>query len=136
MSELLKAPRGTTDILPPQTSKWIHVEEVMRRITDRYGYEELRTPAFEHTELFLRGIGEGTDIVAKEMYTFTDKGGRSLTLRPEMTAPAMRAYLEHQLVREPIVKWYYLGPGFRYERPQSGRYRQFHQFGVEAVGSI
>lgn len=136
MTELLKAPRGTTDILPPQTSKWFYVEGVMRSLADRYGYEEIRTPVFEQTSLFLRGIGEGSDIVSKQMYTFMDKGDRSLTLRPEFTAPAIRAYLEHQLFHQALVKWFYVGPGFRYERPQSGRFRQFHQFGVEAVGSM
>lgn len=135
MGELIRAPRGTADILPPETVKWAYVEGIMRRFAQRFGFQEIRTPIFEHTELFARGVGEGTDIVTKEMYTFTDKGGRSLTLRPELTAPAVRAYLENKLVQQSLVKWYYIGPGFRYERPQSGRYRQFHQFGVEALGA-
>lgn len=136
MGEILRAPRGTNDILPPQTLQWSSVEGIMRSFAERYGYLEIRTPIFEHTELFARGVGEGTDIVSKEMYTFLDKGERSLTLRPEMTASAVRAYLEHSFTRQPLVKWYYIGPGFRYERPQSGRFRQFYQFGVEAIGSL
>jgi len=135
MGDVLKAPRGTADVLPPQTSKWVYVEDSMRRFASRFGYEEIRTPIFENSELFLRSIGEATDIVTKEMYTFTDKGGRSNTLRPEMTASVIRAYLEHQLTAQSLVKWFYIGPGFRYERPQSGRFRQFHQLGVEAIGS-
>jgi len=135
MAEILKAPRGTADILPPQTSKWVYVEEAMRRFASRFGYEEVRTPIFENSELFMRSIGEATDIVTKEMYTFTDKGGRSNTLRPEMTASVIRAFLEHQLASQSLLKWFYIGPGFRYERPQSGRFRQFHQLGVEAIGS-
>lgn len=153
MGELFKALRGTNDLLPPETQKWVFMEEAIRQKAESFGFQEIRTPIFEHTELFSRGIGEGTDITAKEMYTFTDKGGRSITLRPELTAPAVRAYLEHfpmpaarieeiegkkrkiLLGTPPLVKWYYLGPAFRYERPQSGRYRQFHQFGVEVIGS-
>lgn len=135
MAERLKAPRGTADVLPPQTSKWVFVEDSMRRFASRFGYEEIRTPIFELSELFNRSIGEATDIVTKEMYTFTDKGGRSNTLRPEMTASSIRAYLEHELTAQSLVKWFYIGPGFRYERPQNGRLRQFHQLGVEAIGS-
>jgi histidyl-tRNA synthetase len=109
---------------------------VARDVLDRYGYAEIRTPAFERTELFVRGIGEGTDIVEKEMYTFEDRGGESLTLRPEATASLMRAYLEHNLgAKSSLVKLYLIGPMFRHERPQSGRFRQFHQIDVEAVGS-
>jgi len=131
----IKAPRGTRDILGEEVALWQHLEEVVRRNAHLFGYEEIRTPVFEHTELFTRGVGEETDIVQKEMYTFTDKGGRSITLRPEGTAPAVRAYLEHGFfVRNPRVRWYYLGPMFRYERPQAGRMRQFHQFGFEALG--
>jgi histidyl-tRNA synthetase len=131
----IKAPRGTRDILGEEVVLWQHLEEVVRRNAHLFGYEEIRTPVFEHTELFTRGVGEETDIVQKEMYTFTDKGGRSITLRPEGTAPVVRAYLEHGFfVRDPRVRWYYLGPMFRYERPQAGRMRQFHQFGFEALG--
>jgi histidyl-tRNA synthetase len=112
------------------------MEAMARDVLDRYGYAEIRTPAFERTELFVRGIGEGTDIVEKEMYTFLDRGGESLTLRPEATASLMRAYMEHNLARRGgLVKIYLIGPMFRHERPQSGRFRQFHQIDVEAVGS-
>ena len=101
----------------------------------QYGYKEIRTPVFEHTELFKRGIGDTTDVVEKEMYTFTDRGNRSITLRPENTASAVRAFCEHKLYAEPApTKLYYIGPMFRYDRPQAGRYRQFHQFGIEALG--
>lgn len=135
MAEVIKAPRGTRDILGEEVLLWQRLEEVVRKNALLFGYEEIRTPIFEHTELFTRGVGEETDIVQKEMYTFTDKGGRSLTLRPEGTAPVVRAYLEHGFsVHEPRVKWYYIGPMFRYERPQAGRMRQFHQFGFEALG--
>ncbi len=133
---MFKAPRGTRDLLPGEVEKWQWVEEAARRLCRLYGYREIRTPIFEHTELFLRGVGESTDIVQKEMYTFTDKGGRSITLRPEGTAPVARAYLEHNLHALPQpVKLYYLGPMFRYDRPQAGRLRQFHQFGVECFGA-
>lgn len=132
----LTAPRGTNDILPDDVKVWQYVEEVIRDVCNRFGYSEVRVPIFEHTEVFQRGIGEVTDIVEKEMYTFIDKGGRSMTLRPEGTAAVVRAYLEHKLHgKYPLAKLYYLGPMFRYERPQAGRYRQFHQFGVEALGS-
>jgi histidyl-tRNA synthetase len=132
----LKGVRGAPDILPRDSSRWQRLEDVARALLRRYGYVEIRTPIFERTELFVRGIGEGTDIVEKEMYTFTDQGQESLTLRPEATAPVVRAYLEHQMAAQsPLVKVYYLGPMFRRERPQSGRYRQFHQIGVEAIGS-
>lgn len=132
----ISAPRGTKDILPGEVEKWQYMEDTVRRVCARFGYREIRTPLFEHTELFQRGIGEATDIVEKEMYTFTDRGGRSITLRPEGTAPVVRAYLEHKLYgsAQP-VRLFYLGPMFRYERPQAGRYRQFHQFGIEALGS-
>ncbi|MDI6869984.1 MAG: histidine--tRNA ligase [Bacillota bacterium] len=133
---LTTRPRGTLDVTPAEAFKWHYVEEQIRRITRQYGYTELRTPIFEHTELFARGVGETTDVVQKEMYTFTDKGGRSLTLRAEGTAPAVRAYLENGLEAEAQpTKVYYLGPIFRYERPQAGRLRQHTQFGVEAFGS-
>lgn len=132
-----KVPKGTQDILPGQTEKWQKVESVIRELCRVYRYKEIRTPMFESTELFQRGVGDTTDIVQKEMYTFEDKGGRSLTLRPEGTASAVRAYVEHKMFGYPDqpVKLYYTGPMFRYERQQAGRYRQFVQFGVEAIGS-
>ena len=130
-----QAPKGTRDLLPPETALWARVEAVARRTFALYGYGEIRTPLFEETELFQRGVGESTDIVGKEMYTFTDKGGRSLTLRPESTAAVCRAYVEHgmQTLPQP-VRLFYVGPQFRYERPQKGRYRQFHQIGAELLG--
>jgi histidyl-tRNA synthetase len=134
MSECLKAPRGTNDIYPPESQEWIALERRMRELAARYGYGEIRTPIFEPTELFVRGVGEETDIVTKEMYTFTDRAGRSMTLRPEWTAPVVRAVLEHHLLTSDSLRLYYIGPIFRYERPQKGRYRQSHQFGVEAFG--
>lgn len=133
---LTTRPRGTNDILPGEVEKWRYLEEHMRRICREYGYSEIRTPIFEHTELFLRGVGDTTDVVEKEMYTFIDRGNRSITLRPENTAPVVRAYLEDKLYALPQpVKLYYIGPMFRYDRPQAGRFRQFHQFGVEVFGS-
>jgi histidyl-tRNA synthetase len=133
---MIKGVRGAPDILPDEVGRWQALEAVARDIFDRYGYAEIRTPIFERTELFVRGIGEGTDIVEKEMYTFQDRGGESLTLRPEATASLMRAYAEHSLgARSGLVKLYLVGPMFRHERPQSGRFRQFHQIDVEAVGS-
>lgn len=133
---LSKAPKGTSDILPSQIDYWYHAEKIIKDVLQTYGYREIRTPAFENTELFVRGIGETTDIVNKEMFTFQDRKGRSLTLRPEGTAPVVRAYLEHNLSKEnPLVKLFYLGNMFRCEKPQSGRYRQFNQFGLEAIGS-
>ncbi len=132
---IIKAPKGTRDIWGEEIYLWHRVEEVVRSLASSFQYEEIRTPIFESTDLFARGVGEVTDIVQKEMYTFPDKGGRSLTLRPEGTAPVMRAYLEHGLnISNPRVKWFYMGPMFRYERPQAGRMRQFHQFGFEAIG--
>ncbi|HWK24340.1 MAG TPA: histidine--tRNA ligase [Ureibacillus sp.] len=132
-----KVPRGTQDILPEQTPKWQKVESILRELTRVYRYKEIRTPIFEQTELFQRGVGDTTDIVQKEMYTFDDRGGRSLTLRPEGTASSVRAYVEHKMFGNPDqpVKLSYMGPMFRYERQQAGRYRQFVQFGVEAIGS-
>lgn len=128
-------PRGTRDILPEEVHLWQYVEEVSRSIFAKYGYEEIRTPIFEMTELFERGIGDGTDIVEKEMYSFQDKGGRNLTLRPEGTASVARAYISNGLYKKNAhSKLYYCGPMFRYERPQAGRYRQFHQIGVENIG--
>jgi len=134
MSEGLKAPRGTNDIYPPESREWIALERRMRELAVRYGYGEIRTPLFESTELFVRGVGEESDIVTKEMYTFTDRGGRSMTLRPEWTAPVVRAALEHHLFTSESLRLYYIGSIFRYERPQKGRYRQSHQFGVENFG--
>ncbi len=132
---LTTRPRGTNDILPGQVEKWHYLEQVIRKICREYGYAEIRTPIFEHTELFQRGVGETTDIVEKEMYTFFDRGERSITLRPEGTAPAVRAYIENKLYAQPQpTKIYYVGPMFRYDRPQAGRFRQFHQFGVEVFG--
>ena len=133
---MIKAVRGAPDTLPPETTRWQALESAARTVLQRYGYAEIRTPIFERTELFVRGIGEGTDIVDKEMYTFDDRGGDSLTLRPEATASVMRAYLEHGLAaKSSLTKLYLIGPMFRHERPQSGRFRQFHQLNVEAVGS-
>lgn len=127
--------KGTRDLLPPETAIWAAVEGVARRVFERYGYGEVRTPILEETELFVRGVGEATDIVGKEMYTFIDKGGRSLTLRPESTASVARAYVENGLQQWPSpVKLFYIGPQFRYERPQKGRYRQFFQIGAELLG--
>lgn len=133
---LTTKPRGTNDILPGEVEKWHFLELQIRGICREYGYSEVRTPIFEHTELFLRGVGDTTDIVEKEMYTFTDRGKRSITLRPENTASVVRAYLEEKLYAGPQpVKLFYCGPMFRYDRPQAGRFRQFHQFGVEVFGS-
>ena len=133
---LTTGPRGTQDILPSVSGQWQYVEKTIRNVCDLFGYKEIRTPLFEHTELFLRGIGETTDVVSKEMYTFKDRGERSITLRPENTAATVRAYLEHKLYADTTLnKLFYIGPMFRYDRPQAGRYRQFHQFGVEAIGT-
>ncbi len=132
---LTNAPRGTKDILPDTVGEWNYVEKKIRNLCARYGYEEIRTPMFEHTELFHRGIGEGTDVVDKEMYTFEDRGHRSITLRPENTASAVRAYLQNKLYGDnSLVKLFYIGSMFRYDRPQAGRMREFHQFGIEALG--
>lgn len=128
--------KGTRDILLEEAERWRWCEEHWVRVLGRYGYGEIRTPVIEPTDLFLRSVGEGTDIVDKEMYTFETKGGESLTLRPEMTASVVRAYLENGLTRQPgTVKFFYIAPMFRHDRPQAGRYRQFHQVGVEAIGS-
>jgi histidyl-tRNA synthetase len=136
--------KGTFDILPTETdeedkwresSRWQYLEEVMRLTAHDYGFREIRTPIFEKTELFIRGVGESSDIVTKEMYTFVDRGERSMTLRPEGTASSMRAFVEKKLYSQPgLHKYFYMGPMFRYERPQAGRYRQHHQFGAEAIG--
>ncbi|RPF58190.1 histidine--tRNA ligase [Abyssicoccus albus] len=134
---MINIAKGTQDLLPEVTSDWQYVENKLREIAQNYNYKEIRTPIFEHTELFTRGVGGSTDIVQKEMYTFTDKGDRSITLRPEGTAPVVRSYIEnkmHGYANQPI-KLFYEGPMFRYERKQKGRYRQFVQFGVEAIGA-
>ena len=133
---LTKAPKGTKDILPQDVYQWHDIEDTIRDITRAFGYQEIRTPVFEHTELFERGVGDTTDIVQKEMYTFLDKGGRSITLKPEGTAGVARAYIEHKLYANPQpVKMFYITPCYRYERPQAGRLREFHQFGVEVFGA-
>lgn len=135
MSKSVQSVKGTRDLLPPATAVWAAVEAAARRVFATYGYGEIRTPVLEETELFVRGVGESTDIVGKEMYTFPDKKGRSLTLRPENTAAVARAYIEHNLhTAVHPVKLYYIGPQFRYERPQQGRYRQFYQIGAELLG--
>ena len=133
---LIKAVKGTRDLLPPATEVWNRVEEAARAVFRTYNYHEIRTPILEETQLFSRGVGEETDIVTKEMYTFEDRDGTSLTLRPENTASVIRAYIEHRLDQRPgLQKLYYIGPMFRRERPQKGRYRQFYQIGAEAIGS-
>lgn len=134
----IRKPRGTQDFLPEQMRNWHFIEERMRKITKTYGFSEIRTPIFEDTGLFLRGIGETTDVVQKEMYTFStgDKKETSFTLRPENTASAVRAYLENKVYgKEALTKWFYMGPMFRHDKPQAGRYRQFHQFGAEVLGA-
>ncbi|HEY7333602.1 MAG TPA: histidine--tRNA ligase [Bryobacteraceae bacterium] len=132
----MRAVKGMRDILPPSTTVWNHVDAVAREVFRTYNYQEIRTPLLEETSLFARGVGAETDIVGKEMYTFEDRDGSSLTLRPEATASVMRAYIEHRLDQTPgIKKLYYMGPMFRRERPQKGRYRQFYQIGAEAIGS-
>jgi histidyl-tRNA synthetase len=137
---MIKAVRGTRDLLPPETALWNFVEAAVRDVFRAYNFQEIRTPIFEATELFARGVGEETDIVAKEMYTWEDRGraqsdkGQSLTLRPENTAGVVRAYIEHKLWERGLNKLYYIGPQFRRERPQKGRYRQFYQIGAEVIG--
>src|ERR1039458_10342969 len=134
--QMIRAVKGTRDLLPPDTAVWNHVEAVARQVFAAYNYHEIRTPILEETQLFARGVGADTDIVTKEMYTFEDKDGSSLTLRPENTAFVIRAYIEHRLDQRPgLQKLYYMGPMFRRERPQKGRYRQFFQIGAEAIGS-
>lgn len=133
---MIKAVKGMRDILPPSSNAWNQVEAISRELFRTYNYQEIRTPILEETALFARGVGEETDIVSKEMYTFEDRDGSSLTLRPEATASVMRAYIEHRLDQIPgLQKLYYIGPMFRRERPQKGRYRQFYQIGAEAIGS-
>src|SRR5580698_7840271 len=137
----LKAVRGTRDLLPPETALWNHVEQTAREVFARYHFGEIRTPIFEDTQLFSRSVGEETDIVSKEMFTWEDKAraqsekAQSLTLRPENTAGVVRAYIEHRLGEKgTLQKLYYIGPQFRRERPQKGRYRQFFQIGAEVIG--
>lgn len=133
---MINIPKGTKDVLPAQSYKWQFIEETARSVARAFNFREVRTPVFEHTELFQRGVGETTDVVNKEMYTFEDKGGRSVTLKPEGTAGVARAFIENGLASSPMpVKTYYITPAFRYERPQAGRLREFHQFGFEAFGS-
>ncbi len=133
---MIRAIRGTRDILPPQSALWNYVESRAREVFRTYHYQEIRTPIFEETALFARGVGEDTDIVSKEMYTWADRDGTSLTLRPENTASVIRAWIEHRLDQIPgLKKLYYIGPMFRRERPQKGRYRQFSQIGAECIGS-
>lgn len=133
---MIKSVRGTKDILPNETENWQFIEEHIRNTVKLFNYKELRTPIFESTEVFCRSIGDTSDIVNKEMYTFADRGKDSLTLRPEMTAALVRSCIQHNLLREtPLSRLWYFGPFFRYERPQKGRQRQFHQFGVECLGS-
>ncbi len=143
MSTTIKAVRGTRDLLPPETELWSHIERTARRVFSRYGFGEIRTPVFEDTQLFARGVGEDTDIVSKEMYTWEDKAraqserAQSLTLRPENTAGVVRAYIEHKLGETgQLQKLFYIGPQFRRERPQKGRYRQFSQIGAEVIGPV
>src|ERR1700741_3584961 len=138
---MIKAVRGTRDLLPPDTALWNFVEAAVRDVFRAYNFQEIRTPIFEATELFARGVGEETDIVSKEMYTWEDRGraesdrGQSLTLRPENTAGVVRAYIEHKMWEQPgVTKLFYIGPQFRRERPQKGRYRQFYQIGAEVIG--
>ena len=134
--EFIRSIKGTHDILPSQSHRWQMLEAAIHNTMDTYGYSEIRTPAFERTELFSRGVGEETDIVSKEMYSWTDQRGENLTLKPELTAPVVRSFIQHNLGgHSPINKLYYIDALFRRERPQKGRYRQFHQFGIEAFGS-
>lgn len=133
---MIKAVTGTKDILPSEIRRWNYLEEIVRNVFSNFNYKEIRTPIFEETSLFARGIGEETDIVGKEMYTFPDRSRMSLTLKPEMTASVVRSFIEHSLGnQQPVNKLFYISPMFRQEKPQAGRYRQFHQFGAEAIGS-
>ena len=132
---MINIPKGTKDVLPAESYKWHYVENTVRKIADLYCLNEIRTPVFEHTELFLRGVGETTDVVNKEMYTFLDKGERSITLKPEGTAGVARSFIENGLFNAAMpLKTYYITPVFRYENPQKGRLREHHQFGVEVYG--
>jgi len=135
MSDAIQSVKGMNDVLPPDSAKWRHLEATCAALFGRFGYAEVRPPVVESTALFARGVGEATDIVEKEMYTFKDRADRSLTLRPELTAGCVRAYVQHQLhTKEPVTRWWYLGPMFRYERAQTGRYRSFWQIGCEVYG--
>jgi len=136
MSRQITSVKGTKDILPEESPKWRYIESIIHELAAEYNYREVRTPVFEETQLFARGVGEYTDIVTKEMYTFLDKGETSLTLKPELTAPVVRSYIQHHYDQTyPLSKLYYLTPLFRQERPQAGRQRQFHQYGIESIGS-
>jgi len=133
---LTKAPRGTHDVLPNDAYKWQYIEGIAKKVAECFGYKEVRTPVFEHTELFERSIGDTTDVVEKEMYTFEDRGKRSITLKPEGTAPVVRSFIENKLYADSQpTKLFYITPVFRYEKPQAGRYREHHQFGVEVFGA-
>lgn len=133
---ITRAPKGTEDLLPQNSYQWQYLEQQFNKVCNNFGYKEIRVPTFEHTELFERGVGDTTDVVEKQMYTFLDKGGRSITLRPEGTASVARSFLEHSLYAQPMpAKMYYNIPCFRYENKQKGRLREFHQFGIEAFGS-
>src|SRR5213080_1504184 len=135
MASIAQRPRGTQDLLPADQPYWAALEAAARDVAGRFGYQRIETPIFEATDLFVRGVGEATDIVSKEMFTFNDRGGRSLTLRPEGTAPIVRAYLDAGMQLQPQpVRLYYMGPYFRSERPQAGRHHEFHQFGIETIG--
>ena len=132
----IQSPKGTRDILPSEVQTWQWVEQVARSVFGTYGYQEIRTPIFESTDLFVRGVGDTTDIVEKEMYTFKDRGNRSVSLRPEGTASVVRAMLQNRLMDgASVLKFYYIGQMFRYDRPQAGRYREFWQVGIEAFGA-
>ena len=136
MSEINRAVKGTNDCLPDESHKWQFVEKQMLETAKLYGFNEIRVPVFEHTEVFLRSVGDTTDVVQKEMYTFDDKGGRSITLRPELTAGTIRSVIENGLVNGALpLKVCYIGGCYRYEKPQAGRLREFHQFGVECIGA-
>lgn len=133
---MIQTPKGIKDILPAETFSWQHIERICREVSELFGYQEIRTPILEFSEVFRRGIGEATDVVGKEMYSFIDRGGESLTLRPEMTASVVRSMIQHNYLRDhPMTRAWYIGPMFRYERPQKGRFRQFHSFGAEMFGS-
>src|SRR3989454_9965699 len=135
MPPIAQRPRGTQDLLPADQPYWAAMSGTAKDLAERFGSLRIETPTFEATELFVRGVGEATDIVSKEMFTFSDRGGRSLTLRPEGTAPIVRAYFDAGMQLEPQpVRLYYLGPYFRSERPQAGRFHEFHQFGIETIG--
>ena len=136
MAEINRAVKGTNDVLPEESHKWQFVEGKMLETASLFGFKEIRVPVFEHTEVFLRSVGDTTDVVQKEMYTFDDKGGRSITLRPELTAGVIRSVIENGLVNSALpLKVCYVGGCYRYEKPQAGRLREFHQFGVECVGA-